>query len=99
MHMFCVLEHEAKFVVAVIVETLCQATRTLFLLARRTDSGTKSRRPGFSTYLGVGVNWRLKVRSESSHRHADFQSRVGSPEALYFKELPGRPLPFLQHNA
>ena len=31
--------------------------------------------------------------------HADFQSRVGSPEALYFKELPGRPLPNMQHNA
>ena len=37
--------------------------------------------------------------AESNHRHADFQSRVGSPEALYFKELPGRPLPNLQHNA
>jgi len=34
-----------------------------------------------------------------NHRHADFQSRVGSPEALYFKELPGRPLPNLQYNA
>jgi uncharacterized membrane protein YsdA (DUF1294 family)/cold shock CspA family protein len=34
-----------------------------------------------------------------NHRHADFQSRAGSPEALYFNELPGRPLPKLQHNA
>ena len=33
------------------------------------------------------------------HRHADFQSRGGSPEALYFKELPGRPLPNLHDNA
>ena len=34
-----------------------------------------------------------------NHRHADFQSRVGSPEALYFKELPGRPLLDLHHCA
>ena len=34
-----------------------------------------------------------------NHRHADFQSRAGSPEALCFNELPGRPLPSLQHNA
>jgi len=27
-----------------------------------------------------------------NHRHADFQSRKGTPEALYFKELLGRPL-------
>jgi len=27
-----------------------------------------------------------------NHRHTDFQSRFGSPEALYFNELPGRPL-------
>ena len=37
--------------------------------------------------------------AESNHRHADFQSRVGSLKALYFKELPGRPLPNLQHSA
>jgi len=37
--------------------------------------------------------------AESNHRHADFQSRIGSPEALYFKELPGRPLPNLQYHA
>jgi len=34
-----------------------------------------------------------------NHRHADYQSRVGSPGALYFKELPGRPLPKLQYDA
>ncbi len=28
----------------------------------------------------------------SNHRHADFQSRVSPPEALYFNVLPGRPL-------
>ena len=32
-------------------------------------------------------------------RHADFPSRVGSPEALYFKGLPGRPLLSLHDNA
>ena len=37
--------------------------------------------------------------AELNCRHADFQSLVGSPEALYFNELPGRPLPNLQHNA
>ena len=37
--------------------------------------------------------------AESSHRHADFQSRVGSLKALYFKELPGRPLPNMQYSA
>ena len=31
--------------------------------------------------------------------HADFQSGAGSSKALYFKELPGRPLPSLQYNA
>jgi len=31
--------------------------------------------------------------------HADFQSGVGSPEALYFKELPWRPLLILHHRA
>ena len=31
--------------------------------------------------------------------HADFQSRAGSPEALYLIELPGRPLPNLHDNA
>ena len=39
------------------------------------------------------------IRSQSNHQHADFQSRVGSPEALYFKQLPGRPLPSLQYSA
>jgi hypothetical protein len=34
-----------------------------------------------------------------NHRHADFQSRLGSLRALYFKELPGRPLLSLQDNA
>ena len=34
-----------------------------------------------------------------NHRHADFQSRDGSLEALYFKALPGRPLPNLHYNA
>ena len=32
-------------------------------------------------------------------RHADFQSRIGSPEARYFNELPGRPLLYLHHCA
>ncbi len=34
-----------------------------------------------------------------NHRHAVFQSRAGSPEALCFKELPGRPLLDLQYDA
>ncbi len=40
------------------------------------------------------------VKRESiNHRHADFQSRIGSLKALYFNVLPGRPLPNLQDNA
>ena len=42
---------------------------------------------------------KLVAGAESNHRHADFQSRVGSPKALYFKELPGRPLPNWQYSA
>ncbi len=37
--------------------------------------------------------------AESNHRHADFQSRVGSLQALYFNQLPGRPLLCLHHRA
>ncbi len=40
-----------------------------------------------------GAEWtaaRLSsLRSSVERRHADFQSRVGSSRALYFKELPG----------
>ena len=41
----------------------------------------------------------MVARGGSNHGHADFQSRVSSPEALYFNELPGRPLPNLHDNA
>ena len=47
--------------------------------------------------FGNGEKW--WPGAESNHRHADFQSGLGSPEALYFKELPGRPLPNLHHDA
>jgi hypothetical protein len=30
--------------------------------------------------------------------HADFESRIGSPEAIYFNRLPGRPLLVLHHR-
>ena len=39
------------------------------------------------------------AQRQSNTRHADFQSHVGLPKALYFNQLPSRPLLNLQYGA
>jgi len=55
--------------------------------------------PGTVHLIDYVVN-RARLSELSPELPADFQSRVGSPEALYFKELPGRPCPvcITMHN-